>query len=144
MANQSLSDTHDSATCHLGVNRQPCEMCAWVNGTGPMPPAVERLAVEIQVGIDIDRAIDATNAEYRQVGSVACVRAAVADVLDEGDSENCGEWLFYSTEPDWKMDERRTRFIDAVVAAITTLQSPPHNMDARLRADVAKVREAGR
>jgi hypothetical protein len=68
MVNQSPSDTHDSATCHLGVNRQPCEMCAWVNGTGPMPPAVERLAVEIQVGIDVDRAIDATNTTVHAYG----------------------------------------------------------------------------
>jgi hypothetical protein len=112
-----------------------------------MPPAVERLAVEIQVGIDVDRAIDATNAEYRQVASVACVRAAVADVLDAGCPDLAPKgykysmpWLFFVDESE-EQTELRGRFIDAVCACITTLQSPPHNMDAGLLARLARGKE---
>jgi hypothetical protein len=73
-------------------------------------------------------------AEDGRYASLSTVRAALFDVIDGGDSENSGEWLFYSTEPDWKMDERRERFANAVAQRITQLQSPPHGMDAGLQA----------
>lgn len=117
MANQPPSITHDSSTCQ-------CDVCRWANENATLDRS------ELRADLTRDH----------QYASLSVVRAAVADVLDAGDSENAGEWLFYSTEPDWRMDDRRARFMDAVCARITALQSPPHNMDAGLRERLA-VRE---
>lgn len=163
MVNQSLSDTHESSTCALGPNGQPCPMCALANEyerrsiltgsdkTALLDDVVQRArddlnhgqpltemrasnddSIDPEVSRRILRAID----QDQRFASLTVMRAALADVLDAGDPDNLGEWLFCKTESDWQT-ERRAVFIDAVCARITTLQAPPFNFDAGLRERLA-------
>lgn len=80
----------------------------------------------------------------RQYASLTVVRAAVADVLDAGyqfknHAKPC-PWLFFHDESDGQT-EVREQFMDAVTTRIVQLQAPPHEMDARLQAEVERVRK---
>jgi hypothetical protein len=171
MANQSLSDIHDSDNCHLGPDDLPCDMCVAAAEYERRKSTLTDADKAALLGAVIQRARDDLNdgqlltemrrdsgssrlspVEQRiaqamerdkQFASLSVIRAAIADVLDTGDSENAGEWLFYSTEPDWRMDDRRERFTDAVCTRIVELQAPPHNMDAGLLAEFEKARKGG-
>jgi hypothetical protein len=95
----------------------------------------------------IDAAIDRTNAEFAQVATVACVVAAILDVIDKGyqfkNHAKLCPWLFFLDESDEQTD-LRGKFTDAVVQRIAELQAPPHKMDTRLlklvHEDLAEMR----
>lgn len=83
----------------------------------------------LQIQADVERGVEVTNAEVRANGgrlpqyvSIGTVRAAIADVIDDGDPENFKEWLFYQTESDWQT-ERRVKFLDAVEARLKDLEA---------------------
>lgn len=138
----AMSDIHDSATCTLGPDGGPCDQCRAANEYEERrlsdPVLLQRLTMAM--------------ARDRQVASVTVVRAALADVLDGGYqcSRGCDlkhPWLFPTelfpgdkqpTDDDLGL---RERFLDAVTARIAELQAPPHNMDARLLAEVERARK---
>lgn len=69
-----------------------------------------------------------------KVASMATVRAAVADILDAGwqCAKGCDikhAWRFYPDDESELETANRERFINAVAARITRLQSPPHLFD---------------
>lgn len=73
------------------------------------------------------------------MATMACVIAAILDVIDEGDPKGFDGWLFYKTETE-RQTQCRARFTDAVKARIAVLQSPPHSMDARLLEELRRGR----
>lgn len=92
----------------------------------------------------VERRIAQAIERDRQYASLTVIRAAVFDVLEAGyrfrNHAKPVPWLFFHDESD-EQSEVRERFLDAVTARITELQAPPHNMDARLLAEVERVRK---
>jgi hypothetical protein len=92
----------------------------------------------------VERRIAQAMERDKQFASFTVVRAAIADVLDAGDvalppaGSHPHPWIFGVDERE-EQTECRERFIDAVCTRIVELQSPPHNMDARLRAKTTTV-----
>jgi hypothetical protein len=85
---------------------------------------------------DVEQRILTAIKQDQHLASLTVVRAAIADVLDTGFTDEDVRqraWIFLLLESEQET-ERRTRFIDAVCQRIAQLQQPPHNMDAgRLR-----------
>jgi hypothetical protein len=170
VTNQSMSGSHESTTCTLGSNGGPCELCQLANeservrvrGLNEFTPAeVQAMVAGLlatggsgdDVGDDdadefspaVNRRLLTAIQRDGQAASVTVVRAAIADVLDTG----C---TCYDEKHPWELDDgpedneddvnqQRERFIDAVTARIAELQAPPHNMDARLLAEVERTRK---
>jgi hypothetical protein len=63
-----------------------------------------------------------------------------SDGCDEFTRRTRWSWLFECVESE-RQTEMRAAFLDAVCTRIVELQSPPHSMDARLLAELAKVKE---
>lgn len=125
MVDQSMSDIHESTSCKLGADGEPCDLCRWAN---------ESAATQDRVALRADMARD------RQYASLTVMRAAIYDVIDSGDQDG-QQWALYEHDhvgnfPCWTEDEashERELFVDAVCARVTTLQAPPFNFDAGLR-----------
>jgi hypothetical protein len=129
MTNQTMADIHDSTTCALGPGGRPCDMCWWANHAAKVDKA--ELLGDIR--------------QDHRYASLSAVRMAIFDVIDSGDRDQ-QPWALYENDHGekflaWTEDQanrERQLFADAVVARIAALQSPPHNLDAGLRARLAQ------
>jgi hypothetical protein len=139
----AMAGEHDSATCTLGPDNQPCQPCAWANESERRQQPLKGLT-ETELVTAIKTAVDATTAEYAQVATVACVRAALFDVLDSNTKELYAFDCEHHRVTDEEATEARYEFVDAVMKRITELQAPPHGMDRRLlelvKSDLAEMR----
>lgn len=134
----TTTQPHDSLTCNLGPDGQPCTMCWWANGSGYVSRDEQSLLTEEEAQLVIGaiplQALPDEPRDYndKQIASVATIRAALFDVIDGGDPDNLSEWLFYKTESDWQT-RRRAEFVNAVIERIGELQCPSHGFDVRTK-----------
>lgn len=148
MTNQTTSGIHNSATCTLGPNATPCDQCR----AGNEYEGRQRVEAATNAGCNcplhrlspaerterIDRAIEATTAEYGQVLSRATARAALFDTID--DYCKWGIWQTLNDLDEDKANEAREQFVEAFIGYVAALQAPPHRMDERLLAEVERLR----
>jgi hypothetical protein len=144
-----MAGEHESTTCALGPDNQPCQLCAWANESERREQ--EREAQPTTTLSPVEQRILAGIQQDQTCASVTVVRAALDDVIDAGYqcSKGCDlrhSWTFRTeafigdAQPTDEELELRMKFTDAVVERIAELQAPPHEMDARLLEDLTRAR----